>query len=153
DLEKGYIYWLVMLLEKHRPPPGEEDVRGFEWHYLWRLCHGERSLLRGHPGCFIFAVRFSPDGKTLASAARWEGPYHKALASGPGEEGLKLWDVATGAELPLPRGEVEGVVSVAYSPDGKTLAAGRRDGRVELWDAAARRPQTSFRAHAGAVWA
>jgi eukaryotic-like serine/threonine-protein kinase len=151
-LDKGQVDRLVMLLEKHRPAPGEEDVRGFEWHYLWRLCHGERTLLRGHPGCYVRALQFSPDGRTLASAATWDDPYHKALTSGTGEEGLKLWDAATGAELPLPRKEVEGVVSVAYSPDGKTLAAGRRDGRVELWDAAARRPRTSFPAHAAAVW-
>src|SRR5262249_38126916 len=39
------------------------------------------------------------------------------------------------------------------SPDGQTLAAGRTDGRVELWDAAARRRRTSFRAQAAAVLA
>jgi WD40 repeat protein/predicted Ser/Thr protein kinase len=152
-LDKGQVDRLVMLLGKHRPPPGAEDVRGFEWHVLWRLGHGERALLRGHPGCYVRALQFSPDGQTLASAAAWSDPYHTGRTSGTGEEGLKLWDVATGAERALPRKEVEKVVAVAYSPDGQTLAVGRRDGRVELWDVAEGRPRTSFRALAAAVLA
>src|SRR5262249_37448741 len=26
------------LLDEHRPRRGEEDLRGFEWRYLWREC-------------------------------------------------------------------------------------------------------------------
>jgi len=25
------------LLDRHRPQPGEEDLRGWEWRYLWQL--------------------------------------------------------------------------------------------------------------------
>src|SRR5262249_8948785 len=38
-LEKEQRGYLAALLERHRPQPGQEDVRDFEWHYLWRLCH------------------------------------------------------------------------------------------------------------------
>ena len=57
---------------------------------------------------------------------------------------MVLWDVATRKRLaddPLPVKE-GGVESVAFSPDGKTLAAGYRrrgGGGVVLWDVAARK--------------
>jgi hypothetical protein len=47
------------LLERHRPKPGETDLRGFEWRYLYRLSHAE--LLTLKPG--NHGVAFSPDGK------------------------------------------------------------------------------------------
>ena len=56
---------------------------------------------------------------------------------------MVLWDVAARNRLvdePLPVKEGD-VRSVAFSPDGKTIAAGYGDGRgggVVLWDVAAR---------------
>src|SRR5262249_56223204 len=44
------------------------ERRGWEWHYLHRLCHGERLTLSDTPGP-VYAVAFSPDGKRLASPA------------------------------------------------------------------------------------
>src|SRR6185503_13876848 len=29
------------LLDRQRPKPGEEDLRGFEWRYLWQLCQSD----------------------------------------------------------------------------------------------------------------
>jgi WD40 repeat protein/tetratricopeptide (TPR) repeat protein len=136
-LEKEHINHLQMLLEKHRPPPGEPDVRGFEWHYLWRLCHGERLALRGHTG-YIQDIRFSPDGKTLTSLSQEEGT-------------VKLWDAVTGAERPAPWGRLTDVAGMAYSRDGKTLATGYRNGTVRFWDVRSGRARSSIRAHAGAV--
>jgi WD40 repeat protein/tetratricopeptide (TPR) repeat protein len=136
-LEKEHINHLVMLLEKHRPPPGEKDVRGFEWHYLWRLCHGARLALRGHTG-YIQDIRFSPDGKILTSLSQEEGT-------------VKLWDAVTGAERPAPWGRLTDVAGMAYSRDGKTLATGYRNGTVRFWDVRSGRARFSIRAHAGAV--
>src|SRR5436190_1032933 len=56
------------LLEQHRPKPGEPDLRGFEWHYLHRLCHPDAPLtlnLRRHG---LLSLTYSPDGKRLVSS-------------------------------------------------------------------------------------
>ena len=67
----------------------------------------------------VGSVAFSPDGKTLAAGYSPVG-----VVGGVG--GVVLWDVAARKRLgdePLP--VKEGYVrSVAFSPDGKTLAAG-----------------------------
>jgi WD40 repeat protein len=48
------------------------------------------------------------------------------------------------AQEPKPRdtlkGHTEAVWSVAYSPDGKTLASGSREKTIKLWDLPAAKP-------------
>ena len=39
---------------------------------------------------------------------------------------MKLWDVRTRKELATLKGHTGDVYSVAFAPDGKTLATGRR---------------------------
>ena len=55
------------LLEKHRPRPGETDLRGFEWHYLRRLFQSDLLTVKAHPGG-VTAVAFTPDGKRLVTS-------------------------------------------------------------------------------------
>ena len=54
------------LLEKHRPRPGETDLRGFEWHYLRRLFQRDLLTVKAHAGG-VTAVAFTPDGKRLVT--------------------------------------------------------------------------------------
>jgi WD40 repeat protein len=48
DVNLAYRYWregrldrAVRLLQRQRPGSGGRDSRGFEWFYLWRVCHQE----------------------------------------------------------------------------------------------------------------
>jgi len=96
-----------------------EDLRDFEWHYLWRKYHGEESRLRGHNGP-VNAVAWSPEGT-------W-------IASGGADHSLRIWDASTGAEhlhLKGHRGEVK---SIAFSRDGNQLISAGLDGKLKRWD-------------------
>ena len=53
------------LLEKHRPKSGEEDQRGFEWHYLNRLMHREVYAFNAQVGG-VLSINWIPGGQLVA---------------------------------------------------------------------------------------
>ena len=44
------------------------------------------------------------------------------------------------------------VVSVAFSPDGRTMASGSGDKTVKLWDVQSRAELATLKGHGDAVW-
>jgi WD40 repeat protein/serine/threonine protein kinase len=122
--EAGDLGRVLELLEEQRPKFDQQDLRGFEWYYLWHLCNrGCRYTLRGH-SMQVQHVAFSPDGALLAST---------------GHDGVvRLWNVATGKQQMLLRGHSNGVIVwfVTFSPDSKRIAESGGDGVVNLWEVA-----------------
>ncbi len=108
---------------------------------LWNVPGGRWGpTLAGHRS-FVQALAFSPDSRLLASGSR--------------DRSVNVWDAATG-ELTqrLDEWQAGEVFSVAYSPDGKWLAAGLAapersggTGRVEVWNAQTGRRLWSRGAH------
>jgi WD40 repeat protein len=126
---------------------------------LWDVATGkERQTIDVQSGTESLSLAFSPDGKTLACAGAWNdssflpagGINVQGVVMTP-KQGYRvlLWDAANGKELRHFDGLGDNVKSVAFSPDGKTVAAAARDGRIALWDAATGKEKLHILAHPG----
>jgi WD40 repeat protein/tRNA A-37 threonylcarbamoyl transferase component Bud32 len=140
---------------------GSDDPAGAGEVKLWDTTTGrERAALRGHRSR-ISCLAFTADGGTLASGsdgAVWEnGGITQRGDSGE----VRLWDVATGRERHAIEGPLRNFTCVAFTADGKTLAAGSAQGReprgmarpgeVTLWDVSSGRLIATLRAENATV--
>jgi WD40 repeat protein len=95
---------------------------------LWKVPEGERLFsIKGHEWTYVFSqVVFSPDGQTLASVSKNEDGWDLGM--------VELWRAGDGERLY--QLDMVGVMRVAFSKDGHTLATGCHDHTVRLWRAA-----------------
>jgi WD40 repeat protein len=120
------------LLARHIPTAGQDDLRGFEWHFLWKqIAREPRELLQTDGALYFVCV--SPDGKLLACAGQ--------------DAKIRLFDATTFeacGSIETGQGEVNGL---AFSPDSQTIASTGDDGTVALWNFAARSELLRIQAH------
>jgi serine/threonine protein kinase/WD40 repeat protein len=120
------------LLNRHRPGPGEPDLRGWEWRYLWQRCCSDAEFTLCEKSSRIHSLAASADGRWLAV-----GEFDKG--------GLTIWDLTTRQEVVQLRAGEERVW-LAWSPQGRLLAVGELEPlspptqgwSIRLWDGAAR---------------
>ena len=115
------------VLDRSKPLPGERDLRGWEWRYLWRACHANefQELCRVEDS--IYSLSSSFDGRFVAIGA-WE--------SG----GVTVWDLETRERIK--HWTATGKQSmVSFSTNRAILAYSKvtatDDGTVVLFDVAA----------------
>ena len=83
-------------------------------------------------------LAFSPDGSSIATSVG-VGP-QQAVFNGGGmtarpDNMIRVWDIATGKETRQIK-VTHVVIGLAYSPDGRLLAAQNSDQSVSLWEIA-----------------
>ena len=133
---------------------------------FWRnLGDGTQKLvntLSAHDNA-ISQIKYSPDGKTIASAS-WDrtvklwnitnnkligrltghqsgingiafSPDGQTLVSGSEDKTIKIWQITNRPELiKTLTGHTDSVKAIAVSPDGKLIASGGYDNKIKIWD-------------------
>jgi WD40 repeat protein len=134
------VYQVVFSPDGKRLASGGSD----KFVILWDAASGKvLHKFKGHTNRVV-TVSFSPDGKRLASACG------TSAGNGTTDSGgeVKLWDTATGMEiLSLPPATSKGVLTIAFSPDGKRLAGACLDSKVRVWEAATGQESLALAGH------
>ncbi|GAB3981566.1 hypothetical protein GCM10029978_082850 [Actinoallomurus acanthiterrae] len=143
---------------------------------LWSPAGRTRVATLDTHGNSVSALTFSPDGGLLASAGDavrlWSVPDHRSAGALPtrdegmftaafaphgntlataGTWAIRLWDTARPGRPVTVTRLTSLVVGMAFSPDGRILAAGGYDGRVRLWDVVTHRLVASLPSLPGRV--
>src|SRR5262249_55982459 len=118
---------VISLLDELRPGDGEDDLRGFEWHYWDRRCHAERRSVTIRENSSL-ALTFCGDGSRFLVG---------------GSQGDLLVNVIDSGQMSVVRSwrqKMEGPGSGghgSFNHDGTRLVFGAtkdyRSGRVWVW--------------------
>lgn len=103
---------------------------------LWKTPQDGKPDLLPQPDEQTNAMSFSPDGKHLAISSK---------------QTIYICDVATGAAIR--NISTQAIINdIAFSPDGRSIAATHRDNSVTLWDAASGQLTTTLNGHTDQVF-
>jgi WD40 repeat protein len=139
ELKLNNLGWARRLLDRHRPQPGEEDLRGWEWRYLWQLTRSSALVTLTNRPVRGFSVSFSPDGARLA-VGWYDGR-------------VDLWDVPGRRWIrALTDHEYPHKARVAFSPVRNFLVATSETKVVALYDLDSGRESVLWRAPDQGAW-
>jgi len=168
-------------MEANQPSTSSEDLRGFEWFYLWQLCHKDdalstwRASTNGMPSSVFHRIpRYwrgsgysgplflwtSPRG-SLGSAHNYGGdkpdlvfsPDARTVAYGTPAGAIELWDLRSKASHGYAAGTNRSTYCLTFSSDGNLLAAVDTDSSsIGLWDVSSQRLLDSLRSDGAAIF-
>jgi WD40 repeat protein len=120
-----------------RPPAGEPLLGNFAIHDL--SADGLAMTRKFQPGGFANCAAFSRDGRTLA-------------VTGSGRNHAVLYDLAGERPETILGGANGTTYTLAFAPDGRTIAVGDVDRALQLWDLETQTVRTSLLGHTERIW-
>jgi WD40 repeat protein len=124
----------------------DKVIRVWDWRkgVTVRAIRGQSGL--GAEGK-IYAMALSSDGRWLAASG-----YFEAVCPAHCQQAIRLYDFASG-ELKALLETGDGVVSLAFSPDGNKLISGSVDDSAIIWDVERGTPLSRLEGHEDGVYA
>ena len=124
--ESNNVTRVVNLLEQHIPSKGEEDLRGFEWFYLWDLVQRGQSSTTVQLGRGSESVAVSSDGKVMAATKAVNDETRNEIVNY-----LQIWDVKSQRELRAWKGA--GDAAIEFLPDTDVVVFQASE-KIIVWD-------------------
>lgn len=119
--QSGDVERTRTLLRSQVPGIGEEDLRGWEWRYLWsRARPQELDDWRSPVGHAVMGLAYSPGGNLVTY----------------GFDRIRWWDAASRRPVAEFPGRYEWGYALAFSKDGRLLLTTHaQERRIRVWDA------------------